>query len=113
MKTLTEKEVEFLIECLPEDIEVEGNALASGDKEQDRKAEQEIYRQLEFNPWAWCTVRVIAKWDEFEGDDYLGCCSYDSEEDFKEGGYYEDMKTSALENLNDHIENLRKKLCSY
>ena len=90
------KEVTFSIECQDEWEQVAGNAMASGDDKVD-ECNAEIYRQLDSgNEWAWCCVRVVAEWNGLEGDDYLGCCSYASEADFRvEGGYYDDMKNSA------------------
>lgn len=55
------------------------------------------------NLWAWCIVKVKAKWKGFEGFDTLGCCSYKSKEDFMQDGYYTDMKVQALEDLNRQI----------
>jgi hypothetical protein len=56
-------------------------------------------------------VRLTARWAGYEGYDYLGGCSYGSEEQFKHpDGYYPDMKARALENLNEivaaHARNL-------
>lgn len=94
-------EVTYTLECLPEDIGVRGNALASGDDGEDRRAEDAIIADLEAgNEWAWCCVKVTAEWNGFEGKDYLGGCSYASEDDFKQpGGYYDDMKQQALDDL--------------
>lgn len=93
-------QVEYTIECLEEDTPVRGNALASGDDDADREAEDEILAALERNPWAWCCVRVIARLGPFQGDDCLGCCSYKSEDDFLESGdYAPQMKDDALANL--------------
>lgn len=100
MTTTQEKStVRYTIECLPEDMPVRGNALASGDDEEDRKAENAVLAALECNPWAWCLVRVRAWAGSVYGEDYLGCCSYESEEDFKRGGYWEDMQANALSDL--------------
>lgn len=103
---LTEEDVEFEIECMPEDIEVRGNALASGDDAVDREVEDSIIDRVNReDKWAWCCVKVTAVWNGHTGTDYLGCCSYDSEEDFKaEGGYFESMKEEALSNLNSNLE---------
>jgi hypothetical protein len=102
----------FTIECLPEDIAIRGNVLVSGDVAEDKQAEDEIIRQLKSgNDWAWCTVKVTARVEfDFFGVDYLGCCSYMSEDDFKKGGYYEDMKANALNDLNKQGQELCKKL---
>jgi hypothetical protein len=55
-------------------------------------------------------VKITAKWEGFEGHDYLGCCSYLSEEDFKNGGYWEDMKQQALDDLNRTVAEVSGKL---
>ena len=106
MKPLTEAEVIFKVECLGEDSPIKGNVLVSGDAEEDRKAEEWAFKQLQGgNAWAWCTIRVVACWEGFEGDDYLGCCSYKSKVDFMQpGDYYDDMKKEALKELNDKVE---------
>ena len=103
IRELKADEVEFTLECLEEDCAIEGNVMASGDDAEDMKAERWVQRQLEAgNSWAWCTAKVTAAWNGFEGTDYLGCCSYRSEKDFrKPGGYFDDMKVEALANLNE------------
>ncbi len=80
-------EITYRLECLSEDIPFRGNAMASGDDELDREAEQWIEDQLNRgNEWAWCCARVTATIEfqghTFEGETYLGCCSYESEADF-------------------------------
>src|SRR5262249_20207174 len=71
-----------------------------------------IREQLESgNEWAWFCARVVARWNGFEGDDYLGCCSYASGEEFcRPGGYYDDMKARALEDLNRAVSDAVKGL---
>lgn len=111
IRKLTIADVTFTVECLGEDISVRGNAMASGDPEFDREVEAKIIAQLDGgNPWAWCTVRVTAVYKSFRGTDYLGACSYKSEEDFREaGGYFDDMCQAALADLNNEIA--RTALC--
>lgn len=99
------KDVTYTVECLPEDLEVRGNAVASGDDEQDREVEDAILADLEGgNPWAWCCVRVTARVGPFEGVDTLGGCSYRDEQAFRDCGYFDDMKFSAFDDLADKIE---------
>ncbi len=101
---LNESEVDFAIECLPEDATIRGNCMASGDDGVDEQCAREIESDLESgNTWAWCTVKVTASWNGVEESDYLGCCSYKSEADFKGCGYFEDMKAQALQCLRDAI----------
>ena len=92
----TEYRIEVEQDCIP----VRGNALASGDAEADREAEDEILARLDRGDvWAWAAVTVIAEQDGFEGHDSLGGCSYASEADFKRSDYYADMRNVARENM--------------
>lgn len=63
-----------------------------------------------YGTWGWCQVEVVARvrgvpeLKRYAGTAWLGCCSYESEADFKaEGGYYEDMCADACEALNKNI----------
>ncbi len=107
-KLPTINKVDFTIECLPEDMQIEGNASAI-DEDTDNEIAQHIHDELNNgNEWAWCTVKVTATYKGHEGTDYLGGCSYKSENDFKEvGGYYEDMKIAAFNDLIASLEALR------
>lgn len=98
------EDVDFSIECLPEEISIRGNCMASGDDAADEACAVEIERQLEDgNPWAWCTVRVIASCGELEVSEYLGACSYASEEDFRASDYFESMRDEAFEQLQKQV----------
>lgn len=106
MRELTQDEVTFELICEPEHIEIEGNCMASGDDAVDREAADWIREQLASgNEWAWCCVHVIARWQGYEGHDYLGGCSYRSEEEFtgERDAYYVSMKEQALGDLNRRI----------
>jgi hypothetical protein len=104
IRNLTESEVQFKLIVEQDDTPVRGNAMATDEPELDREAEDEILRRLDSGDvWAWAHVRVIASWRGFEGSDSLGGCSYADEEDFKKGGYYDDMKAEALHALNFEI----------
>ena len=111
MKTINRTQVEFEIIVHPEHTPLKGNVLVSGDDQTDTEAEEEIARQLENgNEWAWCTIEVKAKYKSLEASDYLGCCSYASEEDFKKDGYYLDMKDRAFEELQNQVNEIVKDL---
>jgi hypothetical protein len=75
------------------------------DEETDARIESDIRRELaNGNEWAWCVVRVTAKWGDYEGYAYLGGCSYRDETDFTHpDGYYPQLKTEALDDLNSII----------
>lgn len=100
LKDILRDRVEWSLDVMLEEIEPYGNCLASGDDEQDRQAADDITNQVNSgNIWAWCCVKVSAKYKGFEGYDVLGCCSYKSEEDFRQDGYYADMRDEALNDL--------------
>lgn len=102
--------VEFELEVLPEYDSPEGY-FASGDDEQDKETVSQILSDLENgNEYAWFTARVVAKYNGFEADDYLGACSYANETEFKTGGYFDDMKSQALDSLVDQIIKTKEKL---
>lgn len=100
--------IDYEIKIHPEDMPVRGNVCAI-DEDQDREAEDYVLAELERgNDWAWCMVEVRATVEingqTFHGSDYLGGCSYDSEEDFKRGGYYEQMCDQAREDLLNYLK---------
>jgi hypothetical protein len=104
-RELTADEVTFTVEAEQEREPVRGNAMASGDDAADKEVEDAIIERLNSGDvWAWASVKVTARWKGFTGADYLGCCSYEDEASFvAPGGYYDDMKVRALEELNARI----------
>lgn len=112
METITIKlpsidQIEFELIAEYETTPIEGNALASGDDETDRKQEQMIKRQLRNgNVWAWASVELKGKYKGLEVSDYLGCCSYKSEKDFKKDGYYDDMKSEVYRMIIEKLKSL-------
>jgi len=102
--------IQYKIECLPEYIPIKGNVSAI-DEKIDRECEERVISSLESgNLWAWCCVKVTAFIDgiDLEGVDYLGGCSYKSENDFKRGGYWKDMKQQAKNDLLTQIEKIKQ-----
>jgi len=106
MRELTEADVTFSLTAEPEDLEIEGNASAV-DPETDAETYAWIRRELQSgNDWAWCCVTITATWEGIEGQDTLGGCSYQSENDFTNDGgegYYSDMRKAALADLNENV----------
>src|SRR4051812_45365254 len=94
VREVTAEEAEFEVSPQPELVPVRGNALASGDDDEDRKYEEEILRRLgNGDPWASCVVVVTATWNGFAGRAALGGCSYRDRADFcTPDGYYPDLK---------------------
>lgn len=77
-----EKHALVTLECLPEDTDPADNFADPEDVAFARRDD----------PWAWFCAKVTVSFDGFSATDYLGGCSYHSEDDFKKpGGYYTDM----------------------
>jgi hypothetical protein len=111
-KTLTRNDITIVVTAFPEEIPVKGNAMCSGDEAFDHQVETEILERLEKDDmWAWATVCVAAEWECLSASEYLGCCCYANEEEFRqEGGYFDDMVHEALSNLNLRLRNLYERM---
>jgi len=97
--------VTYKLEVEQDDTSVRGNASASGDPALDKELEGGILKRLEaWDVWAWALVKVEAKFAGFTGVAYLGCCSYESEADFRADACFEDLKEEALEDLERNLE---------
>lgn len=110
MKLLTIDDVDILLTAGDEDTPVRGNAIVSGDESFDKEAEDTILSRLnDGDIWAWCCVCVKvspkdARLSHLSAFDYLGCCSYRNEKDFKApGDYYDDMVTTCIDRLNNDL----------
>ena len=98
----------------PEEMQIEGNASALDDEEENARTYKWIRDQIDDgNDWAWCSVTVTVTLGTFSGSDSLGGCSYESEKAFRvPGGYYSDMVWEATQacayEITQSIETLRK-----
>ena len=92
-------EAEFTIMAHEEPMLVRGNYISTGDRAYDTKQEDKILADLEWNQWAWCHVEVKGTWHGIQASAHLRCCSYESEKDFIEGGYCDDMKHEVVQEL--------------
>lgn len=107
MKPLTNKDVVFTIHADYEDIPVRGNAIASDDPAFDKQVEEEILDRLDNGDvWAWASVEVRGTYKGLKSSTYLGCCSYENEEAFRNDGYYEDMCAEVLADLNQKVSEI-------
>lgn len=109
MKLPTLEEVTITITPSEEHDGPEGD-FSSGDEEQDKKTVADIRREMQWNIWAWCMVRVRVSWNGQHADSFLGHCSYKDEAAFKEGGYYEQMRDEAYDTLCGELEHLYRAL---
>jgi hypothetical protein len=100
--TIKEKEATYNVRLIAtqDDTPVRGNALASGNEEEDRRYEDMILKRLDKGDvWACAQLEVQATLpDRRTVSPHLGGCCYEDANNFKEGGYYEDMIAEALIN---------------
>lgn len=103
LRRLTNDDVEIVFTNEPEDVSVRGH-FCTDEPEKDRAEEDEIIRRHNSgDEWAWFCAKVEVRWKGLRGVATLGCCSYESEEDFKECGEFADLVDEALDDLNDGI----------
>lgn len=106
MKKITRDDIHLTIRCEEDPTPPEGNASAL-DAETDAQVLEWIGKELESgNQWAWCIVTVRGEYKGIYAEDSLCCCSYRSEDDFKSGGYYDDMARNVVDDLNDTVSTL-------
>lgn len=66
-----------------------------------------IRKDMEWNQWAWCCIRLTVEYRGVKADNYLGACSYESKEDFiKSNDYYPQMLKDALSELATDLVNI-------
>jgi len=112
---LKSNRVKFYVSAHPETIPIKGNCSAI-DEITDKETENWIINELNNgNIWAWCSIEVTAQLDEsLSGHDYLGCCSYLSEQNFIDSNnYYADMKYQACFDLACKLLHSKKLLDSF
>jgi len=96
-KQLTESEVKFSINAIPENDAIE-------DHFDDAEIVAQVKSDAEHNLWAWCCIAVKAEWEGYIATVYLGGCSYSGEAEFRCDEYFNDMKKDALDLLNRRVE---------
>lgn len=108
MKTLTEKDIKIeLIVEFDDMLPVRGNVMTSGDNKIDKQYEDYVINRINNGDvWAWASVDVIGTYKGLTASDYLGGCTYESEDDFKNNGYYADMVQTVLNDLNWQISDI-------
>jgi len=104
LRKYVEENITFEIECLPEHMHPEGMAICSGDEDYDRQVVAKILEDLENgNEWSWCVVKVSGSVNGVSSEEYLGGCSYESQESFENDLYCEDMKSSVIDEITKEL----------
>jgi hypothetical protein len=103
IREIAETECTFEVSTEPDDQPIRGSV--------DDSLVEQIERELESNPWAWCTIKVEAKWNGITGVAHLGGCSYTSFEDFtKDTAYFDQMRADAVADLNETLQMLADRI---
>lgn len=95
---LEKQGVHISLECLEEDLDPSEYMYSERDLKWIEKQQQTG------NEYAWFCAKIKVQYGPYETQDYLGCCSYLSEEDFKMDGYYADMVYSCVREINEQIQ---------
>jgi hypothetical protein len=111
MRKLEIEDLSIEIEANIETSQIAGNCAATGDDNEDYRIASQIKRDLaDGNDWAWCEVTVSAEYKGLTAEESLGCCSYDSEQGFKNSDYYDQMVRECLESIQGQINDICKGL---
>lgn len=110
-KRLTLADVQVRIVAEPEDTTPLDSYCVPGiiskdDPDAHRFVEKVQEMIDEYGLWGWCCVRVEVRLGPLVGKEYLGGCSYEGENEFRNGGYYEQMVEAALSNLQYQVDEL-------
>lgn len=76
--------------------------------EEDTGTARKIEQRAQDNAWAWCIACVTVSWEGFSGEANLGCCSFESAEEFQEDEAYDSLVDQALEELNKEVDEARE-----
>lgn len=98
-------DIEIWVSAEPDHISVdqEARSIGGGKHGEDFvRAAKSLVRH--HGRWGWCTIIVRAIMGHVEGSASLGCCSYKSAWDFKEGGFYEQMCEEAVTDLRENLK---------
>lgn len=106
-KQIKKGDVTFTLSVEPEYTPIKGNAIASGDSAFDANVEKELQEKVNRGDvWAWCTVSVTGTYKGITATEYLGCCSYENEAEFKKDAYYSDMCSQVVELINERLADI-------
>lgn len=106
LRPLTAEDI--TIELTPEDEDVRPeDCWETDDGKPDTEAAARVMAEREHNPWAWCYVKLVAKWQGLRAATGLGACSYKDEADFRaNSGHMDDMVDEALDDLNRQLADM-------
>lgn len=74
----------------------------------DAELAKSIMKEQESNVWAWFGAEFVSQLPEtnFRVSTHLGCCSYESFDDFKKNAYFDDLVFESQRLLKAEVENV-------
>lgn len=106
LRKLTLEEVEFTVSIEPEESGPDGH-FCSDEPELDKEMVDEIEGRLRRgDQLAWCTLVVVAKWNDFTVTNTLGACSFADQKDMDSEVESHGMKDEALGQLQTQLQNV-------
>jgi len=107
LKSITLADVEWELICEPEQFTTPEEHLCTDEPEDDAKDCELIRQRLDSgDQWAWCSVRLVGRFRALECWDSLGSCNFESEDDFRQSGYFADMQLEVLRQLQEEASNI-------
>lgn len=99
-------EIEITFEALQEDISPSDQFDMSEMKKFQKVLDNDSELQYCGVSHNWFCAHVTVKYKGFEGEDYLGACSYKSYDDFvkRKDDYFVDMVSTCVDSINAEIE---------
>jgi hypothetical protein len=82
----------------------EEETMSPDEQFEDEETLEWVREQIESgNEWAWFCAHVRVTYCAIVGDDYLGGCSYKSEDDFRSDGYFDSMVDDCIARINREL----------
>jgi hypothetical protein len=106
---VTKADVTITLRAEENDIGPEESYLLPGIKHSRRDAKLFVEAVEEMTEkhglWGWCQVTVTVRLGPLEGESHMGGCSYESDDDFiQNSGYYNDMVSDAIADLQNSVD---------
>lgn len=87
--------------------------IISADSEDTDRFVRDVEEMIdEHGLWGWCQVEVKATFGQLTGSAYLGGCSYKDEDDFRNGGYLDQMVDEAIGDIQTQLDEIVSLLAS-
>jgi hypothetical protein len=87
-------------------LEAEQSDMNVFEEFDDVETAQKIAKELEYNVWAWCDVKLTGKYMGLTAHAYLSACNYSNESEFMADECYRDLKAEVESDLRGQVESI-------